>query len=82
LREDRKWFDAALLNDALKAWFGLNIYSANYARAGKDGKAERIPFPKAYPRSDVGWQTIVPDAVYWAVRFTQESCAEIYMFQH
>jgi beta-glucosidase len=53
-------------------WFGLNIYSGMYGCVNEAGAPEKVSMPPAYPRSDVGWQCIVPDALYWAVRFTHE----------
>ncbi len=53
-------------------FLGLNVYSASLWRAGADGQPERVDFPTGYPRSGVGWQRIVPSALYWGPRFYHE----------
>lgn len=49
--------------------YGLNIYSGGYVRAADnaDGYVD-IPLPQGYPRLDMPWLNIAPDAIYWAVR--------------
>jgi len=52
---------------------GLNIYTATYVRAGRDGKAyEALGLPPNYPRADSPWLNLVPQAIYWAPRMCQE----------
>jgi len=54
---------------------GLNIYTATYVRASRDGAAwEALPLPPAYPRADSPWLNLVPQSIYWATRF----CHELY----
>jgi beta-glucosidase len=57
---------------------GLNIYTATYVRAGKDGAAwEALPLPAHYPKADSPWLNLVPQSIYWATRF----CHELYGHQ-
>ncbi len=54
-------------------FLGLNIYTATYVRAGRDGQAfEALPLPKNYPRADSPWLNLVPQAIYWAPRMCQQ----------
>lgn len=55
-------------------FLGLNIYWAEFVRAGKNGRPETLPFPPSYPATDAAWQKHTPQATYWTPRF----CAEIY----
>jgi beta-glucosidase len=55
-------------------FLGLNIYTANYVRAGRDGRPEVLALPAAYPRADSPWLSLVPQAIYWAPRM----CHELY----
>ena len=56
-------------------FLGLNVYSATYVRAGRDGKPyEALALPAHYPRADSPWLNIVPQAIYWATRL----CHELY----
>jgi beta-glucosidase len=56
-------------------FLGLNIYTATYVRAGRDGRAyEALDLPKNYPRADSVWLNLVPQAIYWAPRM----CHELY----
>ncbi len=50
-------------------FLGLNIYTATYVRAGRDGAPyEALALPANYPRADSPWLNIVPQAMYWAPR--------------
>lgn len=53
-------------------FFGLNVYTGRFVRAGIDGRPESLPLPRQYPRGDVPWLAVMPDAMYWAIRFTHE----------
>ena len=53
-------------------FLGLNIYSGTFVRADRRGRAEKIPFPAAYPRADSPWLQLTPEAIYWAPRFAAE----------
>jgi beta-glucosidase len=56
-------------------FLGLNIYSATYVRAGRDGQPyEALSLPPSYPRADSVWLNLVPQAIYWAPRM----CHELY----
>jgi beta-glucosidase len=55
-------------------FLGLNIYTASYVRAGRDGRPEALALPPAYPRADSPWLSLVPQAIYWAPRM----CHELY----
>jgi beta-glucosidase len=53
-------------------FFGLNIYTGEFARAGKRGKPEIVPFTPNYPRSDSPWLQLVPEALYWGPRWARD----------
>ena len=54
-------------------FLGLNIYTATYVRAGKNGQAhEALSLPPNYPRADSPWLTLVPQSIYWAPRMVQQ----------
>ena len=56
-------------------FLGLNIYTATYVRAGRDGAPyEALALPENYPRADSPWLNMVPQAMYWAPRM----CHELY----
>lgn len=56
-------------------FLGLNIYTATYVRAGRDGQAwQALELPTHYPRADSPWLNLVPQAIYWAPRL----CHELY----
>jgi beta-glucosidase len=58
-------------------YLGINIYTATYVRAGRDGQAyEALSLPANYPRADSPWLNLVPQAIYWASRM----CHELYEF--
>ena len=59
-------------------FLGVNIYTATYVRAGRDGQAwEALSLPPNYPRADSPWLNLVPQAIYWASRM----CHELYDFR-
>jgi beta-glucosidase len=50
-------------------FLGLNIYTATYVRAGRNGVPyEALQLPPNYPRADSAWLNLVPQAIYWASR--------------
>lgn len=51
---------------------GLNIYTADYVRAGKRGKYEKVDFTPQFPMADAKWIKFVPQSLYWGARFTAE----------
>jgi beta-glucosidase len=55
-------------------FLGLNIYTATYVRAGRDGQPyEALALPPNYPRADSAWLNLVPQAIYWATRMCHEA---------
>jgi len=53
-------------------FLGLNVYTATYVRAGRDGaRYEALALPANYPRADSPWLNLVPQAMYWAPRMCQ-----------
>ncbi len=59
-------------------FLGLNIYTATYVRAGRNGEPyEALALPPNYPRADSPWLNLVPQAIYWASRM----CHELYGHQ-
>lgn len=53
-------------------FLGLNLYSGDFVRAGRDGRPERLAFPGRYPRGDLPWLNLTPQVLYWAVRHAAE----------
>lgn len=51
---------------------GLNLYSAQFVRAGADGKPEILPMPDTYPRADAVWLKHMPQVMYWSTRIMAE----------
>jgi beta-glucosidase len=52
-------------------FFGVNIYSGDIYRAGKDGQPEKVAFPVGHPLTAFRWN-VVPAALYWGPKFLQE----------
>jgi beta-glucosidase len=52
-------------------FFGVNIYSGQTVRAGKDGKPEDVPDPTGLGRTSYQWP-VTPRALYWGPRFFWE----------
>jgi len=50
-------------------FLGLNIYTGQFVRAGRRGRPQILPFPRNYPRADSPWLYLLPQAMYWGVRF-------------
>jgi beta-glucosidase len=55
-------------------FMGLNIYGGSFYEAAKGGdKPYRvIEFPKSYPHAFADWIKIVPQALYWGIRYQHE----------
>jgi beta-glucosidase len=53
-------------------FLGLNIYSGNFVRAGRDGRPEKLAFAAAYPRADSPWLQLTPQALYWGPRLVAD----------
>jgi beta-glucosidase len=50
-------------------FFGFNIYTGVFVRAGKRGRPEQIPFPAGYPAPEnSAWLKLLPRAMYWGPR--------------
>jgi beta-glucosidase len=59
-------------------FLGLNVYTATFVRAGRDGQAyQQLDLPPHYPRADSPWLHLVPQSIYWATRL----CHELYGHQ-
>ncbi|HEY0945170.1 MAG TPA: GH1 family beta-glucosidase [Opitutaceae bacterium] len=54
-------------------FLGLNIYTAQFVRAGAGGAPETLSLPKHYPRADSPWLNFMPQSMYWATRLAQET---------
>jgi beta-glucosidase len=54
-------------------FLGLNIYFGEFVRRGNDGKTERLPLPSQYPKADISWLNIVPQAMYWGIRHAHDA---------
>lgn len=66
-------------------FLGLNVYTATYVRAGKDGAPyEQLALPANYPRADSAWLNLVPQAIYWGMRLAHEAYghASIYITEN
>ena len=59
-------------------YLGLNIYKAEFWRAGvagangTPGQPEALPWPVGHPRSGVDWQPMTPGALYWGPKYFYE----------
>ena len=54
-------------------FLGLNVYFGEFVRQGPDGRTERMVLPSQYPKADISWLNIMPQAIYWAVRHAHEA---------
>lgn len=52
-------------------FFGANIYTTSYFKAGADGKPEWVPHKIGHPMNTYKW-AVTPDALYWAGKFFYE----------
>jgi beta-glucosidase len=52
-------------------FFGANIYTCEYWRAGEDGKPQRAPLPTGVPITAIKWP-VTQEALYWGPRFFYE----------
>jgi beta-glucosidase len=53
-------------------FLGLNIYTGYFVRAAKGAKYEVLALPKNFPRADSKWLFLMPQAIYWGLRFAHE----------
>jgi beta-glucosidase len=68
-RDAPKFKDRDFKLISLKTDFlGLNTYSGSFARAGADGKAERVELPPNYPQADSPWLKLNARSLYWGTR--------------
>lgn len=49
-------------------FLGLNVYSGNFVRAGRNGRPETLTLPGNYPRADLTWLNHAPQSIYWTLR--------------
>ena len=54
-------------------FLGLNVYCGDFVRSTPEGRAERVKLPPQYPRADMSWLSITPQAIYWAIRHAREA---------
>jgi len=54
-------------------FLGLNVYCGNFVRSTADGRAEKVMLPAQYPKADMSWLSITPQAMYWAIRHAHEA---------
>ncbi len=52
-------------------FLGVNIYGGSLVRAGAEGRAETVAFPRDWPRAANNWE-VVPDALYWGPKWLHE----------
>jgi beta-glucosidase len=57
-------------------FFGLNIYTGFFVRAGKRGRPEALAFPAGYPATDCKWLYLMPQVMYWGPKFVTELYAK------
>jgi beta-glucosidase len=53
-------------------FFGMNVYTGVFVRAGKRGRPEHLSHPPGYPSADAPWLKLVPQAMYWGPRHVTE----------
>lgn len=53
-------------------FLGLNIYTGNFVRAGRRGRADVLALPRGYPQADAAWLKLLPQALYWGPRLARE----------
>jgi beta-glucosidase len=65
-------------------FLGLNIYTGTFVRASPGTKYEALPMPKNYWRADSEWLRLMPQVMYWALRFSSENYhpKEIYVTEN
>jgi len=54
-------------------FLGLNVYFGDFVRSGLDGQPEDLALPSQYPKADMPWLNITPQAIYWAIRHAHEA---------
>jgi beta-glucosidase len=73
---DIKEGDMKLIGQPLDE-LGFNCYSGMYVQAADNTTGFRvIPFSKKYPKGNMHWLNIVPEAIYWGVRMVNEAAGQ------
>ncbi|HSI84726.1 MAG: GH1 family beta-glucosidase [Candidatus Methylacidiphilales bacterium] len=57
-------------------FLGLNIYTGQFAREGKNGKPEIVAPPESFPTTSCWWHRVVPQSLYWGPRHVAEIYGE------
>ncbi len=52
-------------------FYGMNIYSCGFVKAGKSGRPEHVALPVGYGMTTMEWP-VTPEALYWGPRFAWE----------
>ncbi len=53
---------------------GFNVYTGCYVRAAQtEAGFEWVDLPKGYPRMNMPWLQVVPEAMYWGIRHVSET---------
>jgi beta-glucosidase len=53
---------------------GFNVYTGSFVRAAGNARGyEVLPMQASYPKMNMPWLNILPDAPYWGVRMVRES---------
>ncbi|WP_221031641.1 GH1 family beta-glucosidase [Actomonas aquatica] len=48
---------------------GFNCYHGGYAQAADNAAGfDVVPTPRAFPRMNISWLTVTPEAIYWGIR--------------
>jgi beta-glucosidase len=68
--------DLATIHQPLDA-LGLNIYTGTYVRAANTPKGyEFLDFRESYPRLNMPWLWMVPEALYWGIRHISQTLGQ------
>jgi len=68
--------DLNIIHQPLDA-FGLNIYTGSYVRASEGDRGyEELHLSDHYPRLNMPWLWMLPDAIYWGVRHITEALGQ------
>ena len=75
--------DFALIS-APTDYLGLNVYTGFFVRAAAGMIYQELPMPTHYPRADSRWLNLMPQVIYWIVRFVHENYGpkEIYITEN
>lgn len=53
--------------------FGLNVYTGSYVRPSAHARGfEILPQPELYPKMNVSWLGLVPEALYWTPKMLRD----------